>query len=94
MPMPGVHNRLHRIAKKLLPCEPSRYGEMRMDDSAFESDASGKKKSLRIYLINPPLATTLGAFRVIISRNKKKHASGTPCFKNNTGFFRNPSEQI
>jgi hypothetical protein len=25
-----------------------------MDDSAFESDMSGKKKSLRVYLINPP----------------------------------------
>lgn len=49
-----------------------------MDDSAFESDASGKKKSLRIYLINPPAGDnpwrTQGDYQQEQKEARERHA--------------------
>ncbi|MCF8146255.1 MAG: hypothetical protein K9N21_20300 [Deltaproteobacteria bacterium] len=49
-----------------------------MDDSAFETDMSGKKKSLRVYLINPPTGDnpwrTLGDYQQEQKEARDRHA--------------------
>ena len=53
-------------------------------EKAFDSDMSGEKRNLRVYLINPPPRKISGVPGATIVKSKRKLAIVTRCFKNST----------